>query len=65
MGEPTSEGRKSALKGRLVEGVRLIFIALLATGGFDGEVRLYRVGTGELVKEFVPVPISENLRSQR
>ena len=35
MGEPTSEGRKSALKGRLVEGVRLIFIALLATGGFE------------------------------
>ena len=35
MGEPTSEGRKSALKGRLVEGVRLIFIALFATGGFE------------------------------
>ena len=35
MGEPTSEGRKSALKGRLVEGVRLIFIALFATGGFQ------------------------------
>jgi WD40 repeat protein len=37
----------------------------LATGGFDGEVRLYRVATGELAKEFIPVPITENLRSQK
>jgi COMPASS component SWD3 len=30
----------------------------LATGGFDGQVRLYRAKTGELVKAFVPVPIA-------
>ena len=35
MGDATSEGRKSALKGRLVEGVRMIFIALFATGGYE------------------------------
>jgi WD40 repeat protein/mono/diheme cytochrome c family protein len=29
---------------------------LLATGGFDGKVRLYEAG-GELVREFVPVPL--------
>lgn len=34
MGEKT-EVRGAALKGRLVEGVRLIFIALLATGGYQ------------------------------
>ena len=40
----------------------------IATGGFDGKVRQYHVATGELVKSFVPVPISagaENLRSQK
>jgi WD40 repeat protein len=37
----------------------------LATGGFDGEVRLYRVATGELAKSFIPVPITDNLRSQK
>jgi WD40 repeat protein len=30
----------------------------LATGGFDGMVRLYRVSTGELSRQFVPVPLS-------
>jgi WD40 repeat protein len=29
----------------------------LATGGFDGHVRLYNVQSGELVKDFVPVPL--------
>jgi len=37
----------------------------LATGGFDGQVRLYRVKTGELVKAFVPVPISAGSEGQR
>ncbi len=31
----------------------------LATGGFDGHVRIYNTATGELMKDFVPVPISE------
>jgi uncharacterized protein YacL len=35
MGDATSEGRKDAVKGRLVEGVRLIFIAVLATGAYE------------------------------
>jgi WD40 repeat protein len=30
----------------------------LAIGGFDGSVRLYAVPSGELVKSFVPVPLS-------
>lgn len=29
----------------------------IATGGFDGKVRLYETGKGELVREFVPVPL--------
>jgi WD40 repeat protein len=29
----------------------------IASGGFDGKVRLFDTGTGELLKEFVPVPI--------
>jgi uncharacterized protein YacL len=35
MGDTTSEGRKSAVKGRLVEGVRTIFIALLGAAGYE------------------------------
>lgn len=31
----------------------------LATGGFDGTVRLRDPGTGEVVKEFIAVPMSE------
>jgi WD40 repeat protein len=31
--------------------------AVLATAGFDGMVRLYDAGTGELKKAFVPVPL--------
>jgi WD40 repeat protein len=30
----------------------------IATGGFDGTVRLYDPKTGDLVKQFVPVPIA-------
>ncbi len=29
----------------------------IATGGFDGQVRLFDAKTGNLVKEFIPVPI--------
>ncbi len=37
----------------------------LATGGFDGQVRLYHVASGELAKSFIPVPITDPLRSQK
>lgn len=30
----------------------------LAAGGFDGSIRLYTLPTGELVKTFIPVPIT-------
>ena len=30
----------------------------IATGGFDGQVRLFEAKTGNLVKQFVPVPIA-------
>jgi len=33
--------------------------AVLATGGFDGSVRLYQTATGELKKSFVPVPLEK------
>ena len=31
--------------------------AQLAAGGFDGKVRIYDTGTGNVLKEFVPVPL--------
>ena len=31
--------------------------SVIATGGFDGTVRLYDAKTGNLVKQFVPVPL--------
>ena len=34
MSEREQDARAGTMRGRLVEGVRLIFIALLATGGF-------------------------------
>ena len=40
MGDATSEGRKGALRGRLVEGVRLIFVALLGTAGYEISARV-------------------------
>ena len=30
----------------------------LASGGFDGQVRLCKVSTGQLAKAFIPVPIT-------
>jgi WD40 repeat protein len=36
----------------------------LATGGFDGHVRIYNPATGEMIKDFVPVPISEAVTSR-
>jgi WD40 repeat protein len=35
----------------------------LAAGGFDGRVRVYATDSGEMLQEFVPVPIEESLRS--
>jgi hypothetical protein len=32
---------------------------VLATGGFDGSVRLYDTATGEMKKAFVPVPLEK------
>ena len=36
----------------------------LATGGFDGHVRIYNSASGELMKDFIPVPISEAVTSR-
>jgi WD40 repeat protein len=30
----------------------------IATGGYDGQVRIFNAHTGELVKTFVPVPLT-------
>jgi hypothetical protein len=37
---------------------------LVATGGFDGTVRIYETGKGELVRSFVPVPIKAGVAQQ-
>lgn len=36
----------------------------IATGGFDGHVRIYDTASGELLKDFVPVPLSAALTSR-
>jgi WD40 repeat protein len=35
----------------------------IATGGFDGQVRVFNAVSGELVKAFVPVPLSPEMAS--
>lgn len=37
---------------------------LIATGGFDGKVRIYRVADGSLVREFIPVPLTQKAGRQ-
>ena len=32
--------------------------SVIATGGFDGRVRLYEAKTGNLVRDFIPVPVA-------
>jgi WD40 repeat protein len=32
----------------------------IVTGGFDGQVRIYDVAKGDLLRSFVPVPLSTN-----
>jgi WD40 repeat protein len=36
----------------------------LATGGFDGHVRIYNSATGEMLKDFIPVPITQEMSSR-
>ena len=36
----------------------------IATGGFDGTVRIFNTTSGELVKAFVPVPISPKAKEE-
>ena len=36
----------------------------LATGGFDGHVRIYNAATGEMLKDFIPVPITQEMSSR-
>lgn len=52
---------KFALKGH-VAGIYAVSFSpdsrRLAAAGFDGQVRLYDTATGQLVKEFVPVPLA-------
>jgi hypothetical protein len=39
--------------------------SILATAGVDGQVRLFNAKTGELVKEFIPVPIESKTASAK
>ena len=54
--------RLAASKGHGAGGIYTVAFTpdslTLATGGFDGKVRIYKVTTGELLKSFVPVPLS-------
>jgi WD40 repeat protein len=56
---------QTLLVHELVGHQRAVFAAVfapdgktVATGGFEGKVRLYDVATGKLLKEFLPVPIN-------
>jgi hypothetical protein len=35
---------------------------MVATGGFDGMVRLYDAATGKMKREFVPVPLERGTK---
>ena len=57
-----SGARAAACKGHSAGIYTVAFSpdsATLATAGFDGMVRLYDAGTGELKKAFVPVPLEK------
>jgi len=59
--EAESGKRISACKGHAAGIYAIAFTPdgkTLATGGFDGFVRTYNTKTGELIKSFVPVPLS-------
>lgn len=36
----------------------------LASGGYDGHVRLHKVSSGEIIKNFISVPLSKNATSE-
>jgi WD40 repeat protein len=38
---------------------------LVATGGFDGTVRIFETSTGKLVKSFIPVPLEKSAVSMK
>ena len=39
--------------------------AQVATGGFDGNIRLFDANTGTLVKQFIPVEITQAVAGQK
>ena len=38
---------------------------LVATGGFDGTLRIFETATGKLMKSFVPVPLEKSAVSMK
>ena len=55
---------KVLLRGDAVSVFSLAFHPnepLVAVGGFEGHVRIFNIHTGELVRDFVPVPLEANL----
>ena len=37
----------------------------LATGGFDGHIRLFNAASGELLRDFVPVPVEQKMTASK
>ncbi len=64
----TADGKLSAsLKGHIGGIYALAYRPdgqQIATGGFDGKVRLFNANDGVLVKEFVPVPIKQEVANK-
>ena len=60
--------RTATCKGHGAGGIYTIGFSpdgqTLATGGFDGKVRIYKVTTGELINQFVPVPLSAGVPNE-
>ncbi len=64
--DPETGALKATCKGQQAGTYAIAFNASgdrFATGGFDGHVRIYNSANGELVKDFIPVPLTPATQS--